>query len=124
MSEKVRLENVSKSFGNVPVLNDVSFTVKDGSLLTILGASGGGKTTLLRLIAGFDAVDSGSIKMNGREVSSESLSLPPEKRNVGFVPQDSALFPHLSVSKNIARQYPPLPIPPRRFSAHHQIHYI
>ena len=102
MLEKVRLENVSKSFGKVSVLHDVSFSVKDGTLLTILGASGGGKTTLLRLIAGFDAVDSGSINMNGREVSSESMSLPPEKRNVGFVPQDSALFPHLSVSKNIA----------------------
>ena len=84
MSEKVRLENVSKSFGKVSVLHDVSFAVKDGTLLTILGASGGGKTTLLRLIAGFDAVDSGSINMNGREVSSESMSLPPEKRNVGL----------------------------------------
>jgi len=102
MSEKVKLENVSKSFDGVSVLQNVSFTVADGSLLTILGASGGGKTTLLRLIAGFDSVDSGSITMNGREVSSEALSLPPEKRNVGFVPQDSALFPHLSVSKNIA----------------------
>ena len=102
MSEKVRLTNVSKSFGNVSVLHDVSFSVKDGSLLTILGASGGGKTTLLRLIAGFDSVDSGTITMNGREVSSEALSLPPEKRNVGFVPQDSALFPHLTVAKNIA----------------------
>ena len=94
MSEKVQIKNVSKSFGNVSVLKNVSFTVEDGSLLTVLGASGGGKTTLLRLIAGFDSVDSGSITMNGRVVSSESLSLPPEKRNVGFVPQDSALFPH------------------------------
>ena len=106
MSERVRLENVSKSFGKVSVLHDVSFAVKDGTLLTILGASGGGKTTLMRLIAGFDAVDSGSINMNGREVSSESMSLPPEKRNVGFVPQDSALFPHLSVSRTLLTDFP------------------
>lgn len=102
MSEKLILTNVSKSFGATQVLSDISFSVSDGSLLTILGASGGGKTTLLRLIAGFDSLDSGSITMNGREVSSSSLSLPPEKRNVGFVPQESALFPHLSVRKNIS----------------------
>ncbi len=102
MSEKLRLTGVSKSFGTTSVLQDVSFSVTDGTLLTILGTSGGGKTTLLRLIAGFDTVDSGSIVMNGREVSSESMSLPPEKRNVGFVPQESALFPHLSVAKNIS----------------------
>jgi len=102
VSEKLRLTGVSKSFGTTSVLQDVSFSVTDGTLLTILGTSGGGKTTLLRLIAGFDTVDSGSIVMNGREVSSESMSLPPEKRNVGFVPQESALFPHLSVAKNIS----------------------
>jgi iron(III) transport system ATP-binding protein len=102
VTEKLKLENVAKSFGDASVLRDVSFSVSDGSLLTILGASGGGKTTLLRLIAGFDSVDSGSITMNGREVSSTSISIPPEKRNVGFVPQESALFPHLSVTKNIA----------------------
>ena len=102
MSEKLKLSGVSKSFGPTSVLQDVSFSVADGKLLTILGTSGGGKTTLLRLIAGFDTVDSGSIVMNGREVSSDSMSLPPEKRNVGFVPQESALFPHLSVAKNIS----------------------
>ncbi len=102
MTEKLRLTNVKKSFGQTSVLTDISFSVADGSLLTILGASGGGKTTLLRLIAGFDSVDSGVIVMNGREVSSESMSIPPEKRNVGFVPQESALFPHLSVIKNIS----------------------
>jgi iron(III) transport system ATP-binding protein len=83
------------------VLTNVSFAVTDGSLLTILGASGGGKTTLLRLIAGFETLDAGSIVMNGREVSSSDMSVPPEKRNVGFVPQESALFPHLSAKKNI-----------------------
>ncbi|MGA0003796.1 MAG: ATP-binding cassette domain-containing protein, partial [Candidatus Nanopelagicales bacterium] len=61
MTEKLKLESVAKSFGDASVLRDVSFSVSDGSLLTILGASGGGKTTLLRLIAGFDSVDSGSI---------------------------------------------------------------
>lgn len=101
MTEKLSLLNVKKSFGQTSVLADVSFAVIDGSLLTILGASGGGKTTLLRLIAGFDSLDAGTIVMNGREVSSSNMTVPPEKRNVGFVPQESALFPHLSVQKNI-----------------------
>ena len=101
MTEKLLLSNVKKSFGQTSVLTDVSFAVNDGSLLTILGTSGGGKTTLLRLIAGFDSLDAGSIVMNGREVSSSNMTVPPEKRNVGFVPQESALFPHLSVKKNI-----------------------
>lgn len=101
MTEKLSLLNVKKSFGQTSVLVDVSFAVNDGSLLTILGSSGGGKTTLLRLIAGFDALDSGTIVMNGREVSSSNMTVPPEKRNVGFVPQESALFPHLSVHQNI-----------------------
>lgn len=101
MTEKLLLSNVKKSFGQTSVLTDVSFAVNDCSLLTILGASGGGKTTLLRLIAGFDSLDAGSIVMNGREVSSSNMTVPPEKRNVGFVPQESALFPHLSVRKNI-----------------------
>jgi iron(III) transport system ATP-binding protein len=101
MTEKLSLTNVEKSFGQTSVLKDVSFTVKDGSLLTILGASGGGKTTLLRLIAGFESLDAGSIVMNGREVSSSDMTVPPEKRNVGFVPQESALFPHLSTKRNI-----------------------
>lgn len=101
MTERLILSNVKKSFGQTSVLNNVSFGVTDGSLLTILGASGGGKTTLLRLIAGFETLDAGSIVMNGREVSSSNMSVPPEKRNVGFVPQESALFPHLSAKKNI-----------------------
>lgn len=101
MTEKLSLLNVKKSFGQTSVLADVSFAVNDGSLLTILGASGGGKTTLLRLIAGFDSLDAGTIVMNGREVSSSNMTVPPEKRNVGFVPQESSLFPHLSVHKNI-----------------------
>jgi iron(III) transport system ATP-binding protein len=101
VTEKLILSNVKKSFGQTSVLTNVSFAVTDGSLLTILGASGGGKTTLLRLIAGFETLDAGSIVMNGREVSSSDMSVPPEKRNVGFVPQESALFPHLSAKKNI-----------------------
>lgn len=101
MTEKLILSNVKKSFGQTSVLTNVSFAVTDGSLLTILGASGGGKTTLLRLIAGFETLDAGSIVMNGREVSSSNMSVPPEKRNVGFVPQESALFPHLCAKKNI-----------------------
>lgn len=101
IAEKLLLTNVQKSFGQTFVLKGVSLSVNDGSLLTILGASGGGKTTLLRLIAGFESLDDGLIVMNGREVSSSVMTIPPEKRNVGFVPQESALFPHLSAAQNI-----------------------
>lgn len=101
MVTKLKLANVSKSFGEKSVLQDVSLEIPERKLITILGTSGGGKTTLLRLIAGFDSIDSGEIYINNRLVSSSSTLTPPEMRNVGYIPQDAALFNHLSVSKNI-----------------------
>ena len=99
MAELV-VTSVSKSFGT-KVLSELSLKVADGELVAILGASGAGKSTLLRLIAGFDAVDSGTISIAGEEISSTSKTLAPERRGVGIVPQDSALFGHLSVAQNI-----------------------
>lgn len=101
MVTKLQISNVSKSFGAKNVLQDVNLDVPERKLITILGTSGGGKTTLLRLIAGFDSVDAGEIKINGRVVSSGSTLTPPEKRNVGYIPQDASLFNHLSVARNI-----------------------
>lgn len=101
MATKLEISHVSKSFDNKSVLSDVTLEIPENKLVTILGTSGGGKTTLLRLIAGFASVDSGEIKLSGRLVSSSSTLTPPEKRNVGYIPQDASLFAHLTVAKNI-----------------------
>ena len=100
MSE-LKIEKLGKRFGEHRVLDDITLTVEQGSLLALLGPSGSGKTTLLRLLCGFERCDEGSIHIGGRLVSSPQLHLPPEKRQIGYVPQEGALFPHLSVSDNI-----------------------
>ncbi len=83
------------------ILNSINIRIESGELLGLLGPSGCGKTTLLRLIAGFENPSKGKIILNGREISSTKLMLNPEKRNIGMVFQDYALFPHLSVIENI-----------------------
>ncbi|SUX56140.1 ABC transporter ATP-binding protein [Chromobacterium vaccinii] len=100
MSE-LKIEKLGKRFGAHRVLDDISLTVEQGSLLALLGPSGSGKTTLLRLLCGFERCDEGSIVIGGKLVSSPQLHLPPEKRQIGYVPQEGALFPHLSVADNI-----------------------
>lgn len=94
----VRLENISKSFGSRTVLEECSLTVDEGERFVLLGQSGCGKTTLLRLIAGFDQPDHGRIFIGDQEVS----ALPVEQRPVGFIFQRHALFPHMNVYDNIA----------------------
>ena len=94
----VRLEGITKSFGLKTVLEDCSLTIEEGERFVLLGQSGCGKTTLLRLIAGFDRPDRGRIFIGGHEVS----SLPVEQRPVGFIFQRHALFPHMNVYDNIA----------------------
>jgi iron(III) transport system ATP-binding protein len=98
----VRCHNLVKAFGNTPVINDITFTVSTGQILALLGPSGCGKTTTLRLIAGFEKLDSGWIEIAGQTVANERVHVPPEKRRVGMVFQDYAIFPHLSVAQNIA----------------------
>lgn len=93
---------VTRTFGDRTVLNNVSLECSPGSITGILGPSGGGKTTLLRLIAGFDTPTAGSITIDGRTVASDSIFVPPQERGVGIVPQEGALFPHLTVGQNIA----------------------
>ncbi len=83
------------------VLNSVSLTLREGSISCLLGPSGCGKTTLLRCIAGFEEVDDGSIILNQKLVSSRDRSIPPEKRKIGVLFQDYALFPHMTVADNI-----------------------
>ena len=98
----IRARSVTKSYGSEIVLSDFNLDVWNGSIVGILGISGSGKTTALRLLAGFDKPDSGIIEMRNRVMSSEDTFLPPEERNVGMVFQDYALFPHLNVEKNIS----------------------
>ena len=98
----IRARSVTKSYGSEVVLSDFNLDVWNGSIVGILGISGSGKTTALRLLAGFDKPDSGIIEMRNRVISSEDTFLPPEERNVGMVFQDYALFPHLNVEKNIS----------------------
>ncbi|MEX1295293.1 MAG: ABC transporter ATP-binding protein [Candidatus Limnocylindrales bacterium] len=98
----VRLDHISKSFDDVVALDDVNIELESGTMLALLGPSGCGKTTALRLISGFERPDAGTVEVNGRRVASPSSMVPPERRRVGLVFQDLALFPHLSVRANVA----------------------
>ena len=98
----IRTRSVSKFYDEEQVLSDFNLDVWNGSITGILGSSGSGKTTALRLIAGFDRPDAGIIEMKNEVIVSDEVWLPPEKRNIGMVFQDYALFPHLTVEKNIA----------------------
>ncbi|MGG6267699.1 ABC transporter ATP-binding protein [Leptolyngbya sp. AN03gr2] len=97
----LQLDTISKRFSEVPVVDSVSLKLRQGELLSLLGASGCGKTTLLRLIAGFERPQSGRIELAGQEVASPDRWLPPEQRDIGMVFQDYALFPHLTVAQNV-----------------------
>jgi iron(III) transport system ATP-binding protein len=96
------LTGVTKSYGRQPVLHGVDLHVPAGSLAAVLGPSGSGKTTLLRIIAGFERADAGTVGLGGRVVDDGRRQLAPEKRRIGYVPQDGGLFPHLTVAANVA----------------------
>jgi iron(III) transport system ATP-binding protein len=106
MTTALRLRGVSRVFGAggdpVPVLRGIDLAVQRGSLVALLGPSGCGKTTLLRLVAGFDRPDAGTIEVDGAVVAGEGVHVPPERRRIGVVPQEGAVFPHLSVLANVA----------------------
>ena len=95
------LQNVHCEIAAQSVVRGVSFALEAGELGCLLGPSGCGKTTLLRAIAGFQSLSQGQVELRGRPVSSTTHSLPPEQRGLGFVFQDLALFPHLSVADNV-----------------------
>ena len=98
---RLELRGVSKSFGGTAVLRNVSLQVAERQLVALLGSSGAGKSTLLRLVAGFERPDAGEIWLDGVQLASATGSVAPEKRGIGLVPQEAALFGHLTVAENI-----------------------
>jgi iron(III) transport system ATP-binding protein len=98
----LEVEGLHKSFGTQPVLTDLSLAVPEGALGAILGPSGSGKTTLLRVVAGFERADRGTVSIAGTLVEDAHHHLAPEERHLGYVPQEGALFPHLTVARNVA----------------------
>ena len=98
----VRVRGLSKSFGAIEAVRELNLEIERGELMAVLGPSGCGKTTLLRVIAGFEQPDAGSVEVSDEIVAGPGRMIPPEKRRVGMVFQDYALFPHLSVERNVA----------------------
>jgi iron(III) transport system ATP-binding protein len=97
----LRVQGLQVAFGSVPVLSDVSLTVPEGSFTAVLGASGSGKTTLLRTVAGFTRPSAGQVELAGQPVDVPGRHAPPERRHLGYVAQEGALFPHLTVAANV-----------------------
>jgi iron(III) transport system ATP-binding protein len=95
------IAGLGKAFGDSPVLAGLDLEVEAASLTAVLGPSGCGKTTLLRLIGGFEHADAGSIRLGERQLCGPGTDLAPERRRIGFVPQEGALFPHLDVAANV-----------------------
>ena len=96
------VSGIGKSFGAHRVLDDVDLEIPSGSIVAALGPSGGGKTTLLRIIAGFLDADCGSVVLDGKPLVVDGRGIAPQRRGIGYVPQEGALFPHLDVAANIA----------------------
>jgi len=101
MTHLLEVDNIACSYGRQRVVESLTFAVTEGFIACLLGPSGCGKTTVLRAIAGFHPVDRGAVRIEGRTVTSVGYQLAPEKRQVGMVFQDHALFPHLTVHENV-----------------------
>jgi iron(III) transport system ATP-binding protein len=100
-SPTLRIRGLTKTYPALPVLDGLDLDVAQGSLVALLGASGCGKTTLLRLVAGFDRPNSGTIELDGSVISGSGTHVHPERRRIGVVPQEGAVFPHLRVGANV-----------------------
>lgn len=101
MTPRLRLHGVTRSFADHQVLRGIDLEVAPGEVVAVVGPSGGGKTTLLRIVAGFDDPDSGAVTVDGESLVGPGGSVPAERRRIGIVPQEGALFPHLDVAGNV-----------------------
>ncbi len=95
------LDRITKRYGDVAAVKDLTLSIPSGSRTAIVGPSGSGKTTLLRLIAGFDEPDEGSIRLGDTMLTEGRATVPPHRRSIGYVAQEGALFPHLTIAGNI-----------------------
>jgi len=101
-TQQLQVNQIEVGYGQHTIIPELSFSLAQGDIACLLGPSGCGKSTLLRAIAGFEPVRDGEIILHGRQVSSAKMTVQPEKRKVGMVFQDFALFPHLTVARNVA----------------------
>lgn len=97
----LELKNICKSFDKNEILKDINLEVKKGEVVSLLGLSGSGKSTILNIISGFEGLNSGEVIYKDKLIASKEVNLEPQKRNIGFVFQDYALFPHMNIYKNI-----------------------
>ena len=97
----IQCDAVTKFYGTTRAVAEVNISLAAGEILALVGPSGGGKTTFLRLIAGFESPDSGTVTLDGRTVAGPGYWVPPEDRKLGMVFQDYALFPHMTVYRNV-----------------------
>ena len=101
MTNILKLKNISKSFNKVEVLKDINLNIQKGKIISLLGKSGSGKSTLLNIIAGFETSDSGEMNINNKIIFDNYTFTQPQHRNIGFVFQNYALFPHMNIFDNI-----------------------
>src|SRR5215204_1369866 len=99
IAARLTLEGVTRRFGKLTALDRVDLDIAPGEVVSLLGHSGCGKTTLLRVAAGVDVPSAGRVLVDGREVASQTTFVPPEKRSIGLMFQDYALFPHMTILK-------------------------
>ena len=103
---RLEVQSLTRAFDGAPVVEDVSFQVQAGQVACLLGPSGCGKSTTLRIVAGVDMQDSGRIMVDGKLICDTHFRVPPERRAIGLMFQDFALFPHLPVRENVALGLP------------------
>src|ERR687890_970576 len=101
MVPAISVRGVARRYGATDALKDATLDVRPGELFALLGPSGSGKSTLLRVIAGFERPDRGTVAIAGRGVAGAGVWVEPERRRIGMVFQDDALFPHLTVARNV-----------------------
>ena len=97
----ITVSGLTAGYGQAPVLCDLSLSITSGEVIAVLGASGSGKTTLLRVLAGFLKPQAGAVHFGERLIAGDGVYIPPERRRIGMMPQEGALFPHLTVAQNI-----------------------